>query len=265
MLAIFCVKIVVLESVASFQLGNLVSMNNQDGAVESEVAFGALGVKLSDAQLEKTKTIPLKPQDVVLEGSMVRLEPLSLQRDNAFLHQISCGEAFKIAGIEQSVYDADSLIWRYMTAGPFETSCKLAAFLKAQVDAANGLCLRVFSKSLDAPVGVVNYMNNIPEHLKIELGSIWYSPLVQGRGVNLEATYLLLKHAFALGYRRVEWKCDSLNVRSRRSALSMGFKFEGIQESHFIIKGRNRDTAWFRILDSEWPNVCEMLEAKLAR
>jgi RimJ/RimL family protein N-acetyltransferase len=87
---------------------------------------------------------------------------------------------------------------------------------------------------------------------------------VQRSKANVESTYLLLRHAFDLGYRRVEWKCDSLNERSRRSALRMGFQFEGIQEAHFIVKGRNRDTAWFRILDREWPEVRERLERMIA-
>jgi RimJ/RimL family protein N-acetyltransferase len=112
-------------------------------------------------------------------------------------------------------------------------------------------------------VGVTNYMNNFPQHLKVELGSIWYSPIVQRTHANTEATYLMLKHAFELGYRRLEWKCDALNERSRRAALRMGFQFEGIQDSHFIIKDRNRDTAWFRILDREWGDVKSHLEKLL--
>ena len=106
-------------------------------------------------------------------------------------------------------------------------------------------------------------MSNEPAHLKIELGNIWYSPLVQGTGANREATYLMLRHAFRLGYRRVEWKCDALNSRSRHTATRMGFTFEGIQDAHFIVKGRNRDTAWYRILDHEWPDVKARLEAMM--
>ena len=106
-------------------------------------------------------------------------------------------------------------------------------------------------------------MNNSPADLKVEMGSIWYSPLVQRSAANTEATYLLLRHAFSLGYRRVEWKCDTLNERSRRAALRMGFTFEGIQEYHYIVKGRNRDTAWFRVLDREWPEVRSHLERLL--
>ena len=103
----------------------------------------------------------------------------------------------------------------------------------------------------------------MPAHLRIELGSIWYSPLAQRTGANTEATYLMLGHAFDLGYRRVECKCDTLNQRSRNAALRMGFTFEGIQEAHYIVKGRNRDTAWFRILDHEWPAVKVRLEGLL--
>jgi RimJ/RimL family protein N-acetyltransferase len=110
---------------------------------------------------------------------------------------------------------------------------------------------------------------NFPEHLKIELGGIWYSPVAQGTGANTEAAYLMLGHAFGLGYRRVEWKCDALNERSRRAAERLGFTFEGIQDAHYIVKGRNRDTAWFRMLDGEWPRVRqrlrELLEAVATR
>jgi RimJ/RimL family protein N-acetyltransferase len=86
---------------------------------------------------------------------------------------------------------------------------------------------------------------------------------MQSSGLIYEACYLMLRHCFDLGYRRMEWKCDSLNERSRRTALSLGFTFEGIQEYHMIARGRNRDTAWFRILDHEWPQVRSRLEARL--
>ncbi|HLV37504.1 MAG TPA: GNAT family protein, partial [Spirillospora sp.] len=104
-----------------------------------------------------------------------------------------------------------------------------------------------------------------PQHLKVELGNIWYSPIAQRTGANTEAIYLMLEHAFGLGYRRIEWKCDALNERSRRAALHLGFQFEGIQEYHYIVKGRSRDTAWFRMLDREWPDVRQRLEALLGQ
>jgi RimJ/RimL family protein N-acetyltransferase len=111
---------------------------------------------------------------------------------------------------------------------------------------------------------VATYMANVPQHLKIELGSIWYSPLAQRTGANLEATTMMLGHAFDLGYRRVEWKCDARNERSIAAALKMGFTFEGIQEYHYIVKGRNRDTAWFGMLDRDWPSRRAYLEKLLA-
>ena len=107
-------------------------------------------------------------------------------------------------------------------------------------------------RHLGIPVGVACLMANRPADLKIELGSIWYGPIAQGTGVAREATQLMLAHAFGLGYRRVEWKCDALNERSRRAALSYGFTFEGIHEAHMIVKGHSRDTAWFRYLVEEW-------------
>ncbi|CAN5312594.1 hypothetical protein BH11CYA1_BH11CYA1_23790 [soil metagenome] len=224
-------------------------------ACENDLVLGQIGVQLNSDVIACSETLPIKPASVTLTGKRIKLVPLDLQRDNEALFAVSNGSPAQIGECKIESYDSDALIWRYMSAGPFPTSCKLAAFLFAQEKAENGLCLCVFDLASGRQIGVVNYLNNFPSHLKIELGNIWYSPLVQGSKANLEATYLLLQHAFTLGYRRVEWKCDALNLRSRKAALRMGFKFEGIQESHFIIKGRNRDTAWFRILDSEWPEV----------
>src|SRR5262245_10867935 len=219
---------------------------------------------LPDDVLARQRTLPLKPAPVTLSGSVVRLAPLDLARDVPALFAVSNGQPATLGNRTIAAYDADQLIWRYMPGGPFASVDDLSAYLRLQVEADNGLCLCVFDVATSQQVGVVTYMNNFPAHLKIELGNIWYSPLVQRTKANLEATYLLLKHAFDLGYRRVEWKCDALNERSRRSALRMGFKFEGIQEAHFIIKGRNRDTAWFRILDHEWSDVKAKLEHLLS-
>lgn len=230
---------------------------NKAGAEVSEL--------LPDEVIAKSNSLPLKPAAVTLVGRHVKLMPIDLQRDNEALFAVSNGSAAELGERKIASYDADALIWRYMSAGPFPTSCKLAAFLFAQEKAENGLCFCVFDVATNKQIGVGNYLNNFPNHLKIELGNIWYSPLVQRTKANLEATYLLLQHAFNLGYRRVEWKCDALNLRSRQAALRMGFKFEGIQESHFIIKGRSRDTAWFRILDGEWPEVEKLLLALLER
>ena len=214
--------------------------------------------------LAKREQLPLKPAPVSLTGRYVYLEPLVVARHARPLFELSNGQAIALGERIMEAYDAEALIWRYMFAGPFEHGEAFAASLQAQVEAPDGLCLCVVDLAAGRPVGVTNFMNNSPAHLKIELGGIWYSPIVQRTQANTEATYLMLAHAFAAGYRRVEWKCHSQNERSRRAALRLGFTFEGIQESHMIVKGRNRDTAWFRLLESEWPAVKAKLEALLS-
>jgi RimJ/RimL family protein N-acetyltransferase len=221
--------------------------------------------RLADEVLDRRLTLPRKPASVVLEGAVVKLVPLDLERDVAALHAASDGRPHRWGDRRVDSYDPDLLVWRYMPAGPFAEPAELAAYLSTLVEAPDGLCLCVTDPGSGQQLGVVNYQANMPEHLKIELGGIWYSPVAQRSGANTEAAYLLLEHAFGLGYRRVEWKCDALNERSRRAAERLGFTFEGIQESHYIVKGRNRDTAWFRILEREWPDVRGRLRAKLLR
>jgi RimJ/RimL family protein N-acetyltransferase len=223
-----------------------------------------LGQKLADEVLERRRILPRKPAAVTLGGSLVKLAPLDLKRDLEGLYAASDGRPMSWGERRAGAYDADASLWRYMPAGPFADPAGLAAYLRTLLAAPDGLCLCVTDPASDQQLGVVNYQANFPEHLKIELGGIWYSPVAQGTGANTEATCLMLEHAFGLGYRRVEWKCDALNERSRRAAARLGFTFEGIQDAHYIVKGRNRDTAWFRMLDGEWPQVRERLLAALA-
>ena len=213
--------------------------------------------------LARRDALPLKPAPVTLEGKFVRLVPLDLARDADALHAVTNGTPATLGSRSVEAYDADQWVWRYMGGGPFASAADLAAWLQVQLDAPNGLPLCVFDVATAQQVGVVNLMNNVPGHLKIELGGIWYSPLVQRTPTNTEAAYLMLKHTFGLGYRRVEWKCDALNERSRRAAQRIGFRYEGIQEYHYVVKGHSRDTAWFRILDHEWDQVRAKLEARL--
>jgi RimJ/RimL family protein N-acetyltransferase len=114
-------------------------------------------------------------------------------------------------------------------------------------------------------VGMGSFMRADPANGAIEIGAIWMSQALQRTREGTEAIYLMMRHAFDdLGVRRLEWKCDSLNEPSRRAALRYGFQFEGIFRQHMINKGRNRDTAWFAMLDSEWPAVRKGFEAWLA-
>lgn len=220
---------------------------------------------LADDILARRTTLPLKPAPVALRGQFVQLAPLDLEQDVTTLFALSNGQPATLGQRTIGEYDAEALVWRYMPEGPFATPAELRACLQKQVDAPNGLCMCVYDLSTNQPIGAANFMSNSPEHLKIELGWIWYSPLAQRTPANTEATYLMAKHAFDLGYRRLEWKCNARNERSRRAALRMGFTFEGIQENHLIVKGCNRDTAWFRILDHEWPAVRAHLEMRLAQ
>jgi RimJ/RimL family protein N-acetyltransferase len=222
-----------------------------------------LGETLPDDVLRRVEVLPLRPEPVTLTGHFVRLEPLDIERDAAALYRVSNGEAVAVGGRDIEASDTETLIWRYLPYGPFASVDEMAAYLRGLQETERLLPFTVFDIESGQQVGVLTYAANFPEHLKIEIAHVWYSPVVQRSKANLESTYLLLRRAFELGYRRVEWKCDALNERSRRSALRMGFSFEGIQEAHYITKGRNRDTAWFRMLDGEWPGGRERLETML--
>jgi RimJ/RimL family protein N-acetyltransferase len=159
----------------------------------------------------------------------------------------------------------DDRIWTYMGYGPFQEPGAMLAWLTTCQASTDPLFLTVTAKDLGERVGVVSFLNIVPSMRTVELGHIWYSPLVQRTRVNTEVIYLMLVEAFdVLNYRRVEWKCDSLNARSRTAALRLGFSFEGIFKQHMIIKGRNRDTAWFALLDRDWPVVKRNMETWLS-
>lgn len=222
--------------------------------------FHSLPPELPEDVLAKRQLLPLKMTPVTLEGRFVRLVPLDVDKHSEGLFRVTNGEPIKLGERAVEAYDPDEMVWRWTGGEPFENAEVMKPFLLSSVNAPNGLALCVIDRVLEHPVGVATYMNNVPEHLKVELGGIWYGPIAQRTKANLETTYLMLKHGFELGYRRLEWKCHSLNERSRRAAVRMGFQFEGIQEAHFITKNRSRDTAWFRMLDREWPTMKARLE-----
>ena len=194
--------------------------------------------RLPDEVLARRAHLPKKPAAVTLTGELVEVRPLDLDADIDELHVISSGP------------DCDERVWRFMSGGPFATAADLRSWLAEQDAATDGRPFTIHMRG--RRVGVANLMANQPQHLKIELGSIWYGPIAQRTGASREVTTLLLRHVFNLGYRRAEWKCDARNEASRRAALSYGFAFEGVQDAHYIIKGRNRDTAWYRMLADEW-------------
>lgn len=211
----------------------------------------------------KNTSLPLKPESVVLKGKIVTLEPMDLDRDSEALYNVSNGSPITIGEKHYGAYDSDELIWRYLFYGPFQNLESFRENYRKMMEVPNMLMFTVFDSQHHTQVGVTALMRNKPSFLVIEIGNIWCSPIAQRTGANIEACYLLLKNSFELGYRRLEWKCNALNERSKASALKLGFKFEGIQEYHMIIKNVSRDTAWFRILDYEWNDIKAALENRL--
>jgi RimJ/RimL family protein N-acetyltransferase len=155
-------------------------------------------------------------------------------------------------------------MWTYMSYGPFEDVERMRTWLVSCAASTDPLYYTLIQRDTGRPVGMCSLLHIDPAMRTIELGQIWYAPDVQGSGVNADMALTLLTACIERwGYRRAEWKCDALNTRSRAAALKLGFTFEGIFRQHLVIKGHNRDTAWFSLLDSEWPAVKRALERSL--
>lgn len=151
-------------------------------------------------------------------------------------------------------------VWTYMFYGPFTDAGTFSNFVAEIARLSDPYYYAIFDREGRAQ-GWASLMRIVPETRVIEVGSIVYGPELQRTPLATEAQYLLMRYAFeTLGYRRYEWKCDALNAPSRRAAERFGFKFEGLFRQHMIVKGRNRDTAWFSIVDSEWPRVKQAFE-----
>ncbi len=152
--------------------------------------------------------------------------------------------------------NGDLGIWTYMNDGPYASVESLAAALAEQAAARDPQFRTIVRLGDQLPVGLCSYLAIVPEHGTIEIGNIWFSTSLQRTTEATETIQLLLSHAFdELGYRRVEWKCNALNARSRAAAERFGFRFEGIFAQHRVVKGRNRDTAWYAITDKRWPEL----------
>jgi RimJ/RimL family protein N-acetyltransferase len=148
----------------------------------------------------------------------------------------------------------NDMLWAYLFAGPFTDRAEFDAYLIARATAEDPLTFAILDNTSGRAVGLAALMRIELVHRCIEVGNILYTPALQRTRGATEAMYLIARHVFEeLGYRRYEWKCDALNEPSRRAALRLGFTFEGVFRQHMIVKGRNRDTAWFAMLDCEWP------------
>jgi RimJ/RimL family protein N-acetyltransferase len=188
-----------------------------------------------------------------LRGRTVSLRPIDPKRD-AESHYLETHEP-----------TGDSSIWAYLPDGPYDDVDQMREALAAVATSSDPLWFSVVPAGLGVAVGRVSYMRIDPGMGTIEIGGIFFGPRLQRTTAATEAIYLLARHAFEdLGYRRLEWKCNALNAASRRAAERFGFQFEGIFRNHMVVKGRNRDTAWFSIIEAEWPRVAAGFEAFLA-
>jgi len=150
--------------------------------------------------------------------------------------------------------DQEDLLWTYMAMGPFDTFAEFSSWLTQSQNSVDPLFHVIINRKDGRAVGLAALMRIKPEIGVIEIGNIVYSPLLQKTALATEAMYLFMARVFdELGYRRYEWKCDSLNAGSIRAAERLGFVYEGLFRQALIYKGRNRDTSWYSILDKDWP------------
>ena len=185
----------------------------------------------------KKAKIPSKKN---LVGKYVVLEPININKHSKDLYN-------------NFLRDKKNIIWEYLPYGPFKSYGSFKKWLKSFCLNKDPFFYAIYSKRHRQYCGMASYLRITPEHGSIEVGHINYSPFLQNTAEGTEAMYLMMKNAFeVLGNRRYEWKCNNLNSASKNAAKRLGFKFEGVFRQMFIFKGRNRDSAWFSIIDKEW-------------
>jgi RimJ/RimL family protein N-acetyltransferase len=192
------------------------------------------------------------PPRTPMQGRFCRVEPVDAARH---------GEQLFAA----NQLDVEGRNWTYLSVGPFKGFEDYHAWLEKVAVQADPMFHTIVDLATGKAVGTCAYMRIVPAHGVIEIGFINYSPLLQRQPAATEAMFLMMRRVFdELGYRRYEWKCDSLNAPSRAAAARLGFTYEGHFRQAVVNKGRNRDTDWFSILDSEWPALKPAYEAWLA-
>jgi RimJ/RimL family protein N-acetyltransferase len=185
-------------------------------------------------------TPPIAPPRDPMIGRFCRVEPLDARRHAAEL-------------FAANATDREGRNWTYLPYGPFDTPDAYAAWVTSVAGRDDPQFWSIVDLETAQAVGVASYLRVDPASGSIEVGHINYSPRLQRRPAATEAMYLMMQRAFALGYRRYEWKCDALNAPSRAAAQRLGLSYEGIFRQARVTKGRNRDTAWYAAIDSEWP------------
>lgn len=176
-----------------------------------------------------------------MTGRTVRLEPVDPARHVADLHACS---------------KDDDAIWTYLNFGPFASETAMRQWLDTVRKQTDPLAFTIVDQATGRAEGMASFLRITPAHGVIEIGAIWFAPRLQRTARATEAIFLMMKRSFdELGYRRLEWKCDHFNAPSRRAAERLGFTYEGIFRKHIIYKGRSRDTAWYAIVDDDWPRI----------
>lgn len=194
---------------------------------------------------------PPFPARGVLQGRFCRLEPLDVSKH---AEQLFAANAL----------DSHGANWTYLPYGPFESFAEYRAWLEQQSSMRDPLFFAIVDSTSGEAIGVASYLRISPSSGSIEVGHLNFSPKLQRTPAATEAMFLMMRHAFELGYRRYEWKCDSLNDPSRQAALRLGLSFEGIFHQATVRKGRNRDTAWYAAIDKEWPALCTAFDRWLS-
>jgi RimJ/RimL family protein N-acetyltransferase len=192
--------------------------------------------------------VPPRPEGEVLEGTWVRLERMDPDAHAADLFR---------------AYSGHDALWDYLPYGPFSSAAAYHRWAKDSATGNDPLFYVIRQKDSGHCGGVASYLRITPEAGSIEVGHINLSPELNRSRASTEAMFLMMDWAFRAGYRRYEWKCDALNMPSRIAAQRLGFSFEGVFRQATIVKGRNRDTAWFSIIDGEWPALREAYAAWL--
>jgi RimJ/RimL family protein N-acetyltransferase len=191
---------------------------------------------------------PPPPPRTPTEGRYARLEPLDPERHAADLWA-------SLRGIDR--------LWTYLPYGPFNDETSFRDWLATRAENADPLFFAVVDRATNRAGGWLSYLRIAPEAGSIEVGHICYGPALQRGRAGTEAQFLAMARAFELGYRRYEWKCDALNAPSRRLAQRLGLSFEGVFRQAVVVKGRNRDTAWYAAIDAEWPRLKAAFETWL--
>ena len=193
---------------------------------------------------------PFPPHEP-LQGRLIRLEPLDAARHGDDLWQ--------------ELQGPDPALWGYLPYGPFAERAAFDAWLAGHADGRDPQCYAVVEQASARALGLLAYLRITPKDGCIEIGHIAFSAALQRTPGASEAMFLLARQALdELGYRRLEWKCNARNARSRRAAERFGFSYEGLFRQHLIVKGENRDTAWYALIDSEWPQCRQAFQHWLA-